>query len=336
MPKAEIHLHFEGTVGAKAILRMGRKYGVDEIRTRSDAEWLLYFDHPQMFFQNFLFVSSLLRSEEDFFEAALELGTRFAEENIRYAEITIAPQKFMRAGVPYPRMLEAIDAGLREAPQSARRDYRYIIDIVRDLGPEIGMETMRAVEKHPHERVAGIGLGGGENYPAELSKEVFEFAAALGLRKTAHAGEGCGPLSVWSAIRSLGVERIDHGVRSREDPKLVDYLAARQMPLNLCLTSNLMLGVTPSLWEHPLRYYHERGIPVNLSTDDPAFFKTTLSQELELAVIHRQIELEQIPEFMQNALRASFLPEAEKRAFLTEFVSETEALRQAQPLRAES
>jgi len=140
LPKAEIHLHFEGTIGAEALLRMGRKYGVDEIKTRSDAEWLLYFAHPQMFFQNFLFVSSLLRDAEDFYEAALELGRRFAEENIRYAEITIAPHKFMRAGVPYPQILEAIDAGLRESPQSARRDYRYIIDIVRDLGPEIGME----------------------------------------------------------------------------------------------------------------------------------------------------------------------------------------------------
>jgi len=323
IPKAEIHLHFEGTLSAETILRLGKKYQVGDIRTRSDAEWCLYFSHAQQFFERFLFVSSLLREPEDFYIAALDLGNRLAEENIRYAEITLAPHKFLRQGMDYSQMLDAMDRGLKNARDGRRREYRIIIDVVRDLGPEAGLEMMREVERFPHPQVVGIGLGGSEAFPPEQSMEVYEFAETLGLRKTAHAGEGRGPASIWGALRFLKVERIDHGVRAREDSELVAYLVEHRIPLNLCPTSNVMLGLFPSLEEHPFRFYYDRGIPVTIGTDDPAFFKTTLTEELIKLVAYQGLRIEQIPDLMSNALRASFLPDPLKQKLLADFASET-------------
>ncbi len=326
LPKAEIHLHFEGSVFAQTILELGRKYGIETIHDLSSAAECLSFSDAAMFFQQFLKVSSLLREPEDFYTAARGLGDRLFQENILYAEITFAPHKFMRTGIPYPDLIESIDRGLRDSVGGDRRDCRIIIDIVRDLGPQFGMETIKAVERYPHPRVVGIGLGGSEQYPSQDSAKVFEYAAAIGLRKTAHAGEGRGPESIWGAIRALGIERIDHGVRTCEDPELVEYLARNRIPLNQCPTSNAVLGVVPSLEAHPLRWYHERNIPINVGTDDPAFFQVSLTDELAHLIAYQGFTPQDIPGFIENAVHASFMSEAEKQSLLTRFRHETRGL----------
>lgn len=326
IPKAEIHLHFEGTIQAHTILNLCQKYDIKEITSLSDAQWCLFFDNPNMFFQQFLFVSNLLREEEDFYIAAEDLGKQLKADNTHYAEITIAPHKFVRWGMDFSALMHAIDAGLKKHWEGT---YRYVIDIVRDLGPDLGMEMIQMVENQPHDLIVGIGLGGGENYPAEDSKPVFDYAASLGLRKTAHAGEGLGAASVWSAIRHLDVERLDHGVRSQEDETLVDYLRQHQIPLNMCPTSNVMLGVVTSIQSHPIGYYHSYGIPVNVSTDDPAFFRTTLCKEFKALVAHNVVPIQDIPLLIKNALHASFLPSHEKDTLLNQFDVETQALEQA-------
>lgn len=323
IPKAEIHIHFEGAIYAETILTFAQKYRLPEIRTLSDAQWRLFFSNAAMFFQNFLSLASLFREPEDFYAAALDLGRRLAEENIQYVELTLAPHKFMRAGIPYPAMMEAINRGLWDAPGSERREHRFVIDVVRDLGPEIGMEMMREVERHPFAEVVGIGLGGGENYPPEDFAEVFRFAQCIGLHKTAHAGEGRGAPSIWGAIRALGTERIDHGVRAREDESLVTYLVENNIPLNQCPTSNVLLGVISSLEEHPFRDYWERGIFLTLGSDDPAFFKTTLTEELGKLIAYQRFTPHEIPSLIENALQASFLDDAVKQVWITRFREET-------------
>lgn len=335
LPKAEIHLHFEGAIGVEAILRLARKHGVHSIRTRADAEWRLFFSKPQEFFQQFLFVSNLLRDFDDFRDAARDLGLYFITENIRYAEITFAPHKFITAGLAYPALLEAMDLGFEDAQMESETgfDYRYIIDVVRDLGAEAGMRVMREVEAHPHPKTVGIGLGGGENYPAKDSKAVFDFAASLGLRKTAHAGEGLGPKSIWETLEHLEVERIDHGVRAREDAKLVEHLRQRRIPLNLCPTSNVMLGVTRSLEDHPIRTYFEQGLSVNVSTDDPAFFRSTLTEEFSKLIVYQGFTPGEIPILIENALQASFLEEETKASLIEDFQRETRALARALSIR---
>lgn len=328
MPKVEIHLHFEGAIQAETILKLAQKYQSKEVRTFADAQWALYFKNPHEFFQKFLFVSGLLRSPEDFQLAAFDLGVYLNEQDIRYTELTLAPHKFMMAGMEYAAILQAIDQGLREAPGAQNREHRFIIDIVRDLGPEAGMRVMKAVEENPNPLVVGVGLGGGENYPPEQSKEVFEYAAGLGLRKTAHAGEGLGANSIWRTLKSLDVERLDHGVRAHEDEELVAYLAEKKMPLNLCPTSNVMLHVVSRIEDHPIKQYDKRGIPVNVSTDDPAFFRTTLSKEFANLVLYLGYQVSDLPHFTENAIQASFLDDETKRRLSGEITRESQRLAQ--------
>lgn len=319
IPKAEIHLHLEGSIDANTIWELAQKYDDPQLRSFSDAQWALYFSSPHEFFMQFLRVSSLIREASDFTLLARQVAHRFDAENIHYAEITLAPHKFVRNGIPYPDIINAIDQGLRDEMKNTPFEYRLIIDIVRDLGPEAGMETMHMVQEHPHPNVAAIGLGGGENYLPEASKEVFQFAETLRLSKTAHAGEGKGPESIWGALNHLGVKRIDHGLRAIEDPKLVTYLKENKIHLNMCPSSNVMLGVAASHEQHPLRYYHEHGIPVNISTDDPSFFNTSLTHEYEKVVDLHSFPLHEVPRLITNALDASFLP-AEKKQTMKQSV----------------
>ncbi|MDX9754693.1 MAG: adenosine deaminase family protein [bacterium] len=324
IPKVEIHVHFEGSLPVSAILALARKH-VGGIQTLRQAEALLRFSNPHQFFRNFMAVSALLRSPEDFYEAAVAVGQRYRDEHIEYAELTLAPHKFIREGIAYPAMMEAIAAGLAEGAGGTTQ-FRFILDIVRDLGPELGMEMMRIAERHPLPAVVGIGLGGSEAFPPEASRDVYAFAKSIGLRKTAHAGEGMGPESIRGAIRHLKVERIDHGVRAWEDPAVVELLKERQIPLNLCVSSNVRLGVVPKLKAHPIRTYFEQGLSVNCSTDDPPFFGTTLSDELIRLVAFFRFSVWEIPILIQNAVQASFIDEADKPRWLNRFEIETARL----------
>ncbi len=326
LPKCEIHFHFEGALSADTIFRLARKYNVPVIKTLEEANWYLYFSNAHEFFQKFLYCSTLFREPEDFYLAAKAIGVYLSQENIRYIEITLAPHKFVRSGIPYKELITAIDCGLQDSKKGEKREHRFIIDVVRNLGFEAGMETVNMIERHPFSNVVGIGLGGSEDFPPGNSAAVFEYAASIGLRKTAHAGEGRGAKSVWGALTALGAERIDHGVRSREDPKLVDYLTEKQIPLNMCLTSNVMLKVVPSLEKHPFRFYKDRGIPVTIGTDDPGFFKTTLSNEFEKLIKFQGLSIQDIPKVNENAISASFLSEYEKCEFLRMIHRDTQKL----------
>ncbi len=322
IPKMEIHVHFEGSMNADTIWKLAQKYKDPDIRSYSDAEWSLFFYSPQKFFRQFLKLSSLLREADDFALLAEQIARRFAEENIQYAELTLAPHKFVRGGIPYATIIEAVDNGLCKGMEGHPFDYNLIIDIVRDLGPVSGLETMHMVRDYPHPKVAAVGLGGGENYPPEHSKEVFEYAEKLGLKKTAHAGEGRGPDSIWGALKHLGVKRIEHGLRAIEDPTLVAYLAENKIHLNMCPSSNVMLGVAISHEKHPLHYYHKQGIPVNISTDDPSFFRTTLLEEYQKVVEFQKLPVQEIPTLIYNSIDASFLSGNEKSALKSRFQSE--------------
>jgi len=329
LPKAEIHLHFEGAINAETILALAQKHHDPQIKNYNDAQWLLYFSNPHEFFKNFLYLSSLFREAEDFYDVALALGKQLYDQNILYAELTIAPHKFMRSGIPYPELMEAMARGLSDSPGADQREHRFIIDIVRDLGSQIGMEMIREVERYHRPDVVGVGLGGSENFRPEDSSEVFRYAESIGLRKTAHAGEGLGAGSIWGTIKSLGVERIDHGVRAGEDAELVKYLIEHRIPLNQCLTSNVMLGVVRELDQHPFRSYWDQGVVLTIGTDDPAFFKTTLSEELKKLAIHQDFKPEEMPTLMENAINVSFMDQADKSKWITRFRAESEPLLEA-------
>ncbi|HOE12122.1 MAG TPA: adenosine deaminase [bacterium] len=310
MPKVDLHLHLEGAISAECLYEIAKRNGLErEVPSVSAARSLMQFSTPKEFFQQFMFVSGFIRTAADIGAVADDLLRRLTEENVLYAEITLAPRKFIRAGIPYPALLCELERAAERSKQRGGTEARYIMDMVRNLGPDRGMELLDLMEQYPSPWVVGVGLGGGEGYPPELFVVPYRRAKEMGLHRTVHAGEGAGPPSIWGALERLDAERIDHGTRAGEDPKLVEYLAEHRIPLNMCLTSNLALGVVSSLAEHPAWKYSRAGIPVTLGTDDPSFFKTTLSQECFLFAQTFDLSMEDLRQIQRNALGAAFLAE---------------------------
>lgn len=232
------------------------------------------------FLASYLLSSYFVRTEQDFRELLDAVAEALAGQGIRYAEVTVSVPEYRMHGIE----LDAISEALSEASRRHDIRLRWIVDLVRNFGHEAGLELLRGLLKKPPDGWVGITIGGAEaDFPAAPFADCFALARANGLGLSAHAGEAAGPDSVWDAIRVLQVDRIGHGVRAIEDPRLVAYLAENQIPLEVCLTSNLKTGVYGSLQEHPLPQFVAAGVPVTLNTDDPAFFSTTLDGEFEAA-----------------------------------------------------
>lgn len=277
---------------------------------------MFQFASPTEFFRQFLYISRFVSTTEDLALVVDDVLERLAWDNVIYAEITLAPRKFVRMGIPYPALVETLETAVERSPYREKLDVRFVMDMVRDLGPDRGLELVDWIHERPSPLVVAIGLGGSEGYPPELSVKPFAAARALGLHRTVHAGEGSGAPSIWGAIERLGAERIDHGTRTYENPTLVEYLANTQIPLNMCLTSNVRLGVVPSYEKHPAYDYLRAGIPVTLGTDDPSFFGTTLSEELAIFAKTFGVEFETLIQLQRNAINASFLAEEEREGVI--------------------
>ena len=192
----------------------------------------------------------------------------------------------------------------------------WIFDAVRQFGPGAAQEVFELAAKYRDRNVIGIGIGGDEQKaPPELFREQYSYAAEQGLRLTAHAGESAGPDSIWGAL-NLGAERIGHGLTAGRDPELIEELAQRQIPIEICLTSNLRTGCCLQLHDHPVRRYFDQGLMLTLNTDDPAMFGTSLAREYELAQSEFGFTDEHLRELARNSFEASFLPAEKKLQFL--------------------
>lgn len=313
-PKIDLHLHLEGAISPQCLLLLAQRNGrQDQVPTLRAAQSLLRFSTPREFFQQFLSVSTFITTPEDLRLVTNDLLESLTRDGVIYAEITIAPRKFLRKGISYSVMIAELEQAAQDSRLRGGPEVRYIVDIVRDLGPERGLEMVELMSRYPSPFVVGIGLGGSEGYPPELSVRPFERAKELGLHLTVHAGEGAGPPSIWGAVQRLGAERIDHGTRAREDPRLLEWLAMNKVPLNMCPTSNVRLGVVSGLDDHPVVDYYKLGIPVTIGTDDRSFFDVSLSYELEALAHTFRIDERTIVELQRNAIEASFLSPEEKQ-----------------------
>ncbi len=264
------------------------------------------------FLISFLFTSYFFREIDDLRGLIDAVRRDLERQQIVYAEITISIGEYVNQGLPLPEILAALD----EAAKSPGVRLQWIVDLVRNFGPESTLRLLREIVALKPASVIGITLGGSEHlYPPALFAEVYRLARDHGLRLTVHAGEALGPVSVWDAIRTLGVERIGHGVRSIEDKGLVGHLAEHQSPLEVCPTSNVRTGVYPSYEAHPVRSLYEAGVPISINTDDPTFFGTTLAGEF-----HRLRGLgfsgEDLLEIVRNGFRHAFLSPDEKHGYL--------------------
>ncbi len=296
MEKAELHLHLEGSLTPETLYEIEPRLRPEEVVERYS-----YADF-EGFIASYKWVTSLLRTPESYALAMRRLIERLEAENVRYAEVTLSAGVALVRGLDFGTLFEAV---AREAARS-RVEVAFILDAIRQLGPEHALQVARLAAERASDGVVAFGIGGIEALgPAEWFTDVFRFVKEHGLHVTAHAGETAGPESVWSALHA-GAERIGHGFRAVEDPALVNYLAEHDIPLEICLSSNLALRLVPNLAAHPARRLFEAGVPLTLNTDDPAMFHTTLAREFELAEAELGFRRDELIQIAANGFRYSF------------------------------
>jgi aminodeoxyfutalosine deaminase len=272
-PKAELHLHLEGSIDAATLCEIDPQVTAEEIAAMYD-----YSDF-EGFMRAFVWVNRKLRGPADYALAARRLFERLGREGCAYAEVTLSAGVVLWKKQDLAAVFDAVAAEAARSPVPVR----WILDAVRQWGAEAAAPVFDFAASRIGEGVVAIGLGGFEEQgPAPWFRELFARARDRGLRLTCHAGETTCPQAVWDALE-IGAERIGHGIRAIEDLRLMEHLRKRGVPVEVCVTSNVRTGAVASLREHPLRRLFEAGVPVVLGTDDPALFGCTLAGEFEVA-----------------------------------------------------
>lgn len=314
LPKAELHLHLEGTITPETLVELSRRHDASPLTLDKSFEIYDYRNFSD-FLLAFRAVSERLRTTEDYELIAWRMFERLAAQGIVHAEVYVA------VGVVYywaRSDFEPLFDGLERARIRAERELGitafWIFDAVRHFGVEAAARVFRkAAEMRPeHPSIIGIGIGGDERQTGpEAFRDLYAEARDAGLQLTAHAGESAGPESIWGAI-NIGAERIGHGLTAIGDPELMHVLAERQIPIEVCITSNIRTGCCHPLTSHPVRSYFDAGLMITLNSDDPAMFGSDL--EAEYALAHDQFGFtnEHLRELASNSIEASFLPAQKK------------------------
>ena len=296
LPKAELHLHLEGSVEPATMQQLAPELSCDEIQA------MYHFTDFGGFLQAFKAVVERLRTPEDYAVVARSMVAGLVRQNVRYAEVIFSAGVVLWKKQDIPAIFRVI----HDASAAAGVEVRWILDAVRHFGPEHVMQVAEAAASLEQDSVVGFGIGGDEaRGPAEWFADSYRYARAAGLHLTAHDGEAAGPDSVWQALE-IGAERIGHGIRAIEDPVLVRHLADRGVPLEISITSNLRTGVVRDLREHPVRKLYDAGVPITLNTDDPGIFGTSLCAEYELAAREFGFGRKESEEIAANGFKFAF------------------------------
>jgi aminodeoxyfutalosine deaminase len=296
MPKAELHLHLEGSLEPETLRELDPAAPLEELRA------LYRYTDFNGFLKAFAEIGKRLRTPADYALATRRLLERLAEQNVRYAEIILAAGVVLWKGQDFAPIFDAV----AEAAEGSPVEVRWIVDAVRQFGVEHVMAVARLAAARVDRGVVAFGIGGSEERgPAEWFTDVFRFAADAGLRLTAHAGEGTSAQSVWSALK-LGARRIGHGIAAAQDPELMAHLREADIPLEICISSNLATGVVKCLEEHPVRRLYDAGVPIVLNTDDPAMFSCTLVGEYRLAARAFGFRETELRHLARNGFRYAF------------------------------
>ncbi|MDP4172925.1 MAG: adenosine deaminase [Bacteroidota bacterium] len=328
MPKVELHLHLEGAFTFDFLFGQLQKYGDDrKIKTIDELKSRFVFSDFNHFIETWFWKNRYFRSEEDFEESAYQTLKELARQNVVYSEVYFSPWDF----IPGPLKVEQITEATLSAIHKAERDFNIkcglIADLIRNLGHEAAVKRLDEVTPYLNKGIIGVGLGGSEkDFPAKPFKDVFLQAKRRGFRTVAHAGEADGAESVWSALIDLKAERIGHGVRAIEDNALVDYLREKQIPLEVCITSNIKTRIFSSLEEHPFDKFYKKGLMVTINSDDPTMFGSDITSEFELLADQLGYSAKDLFSLTENAISSSFLDNCGKneiKATLKNFISET-------------
>jgi adenosine deaminase len=328
MPKVELHVHLEGAMRPSVLIELARRNGV-ELPAADEAglkRWFRFRDFEH-FVEVYLTCSRSLREPEDFKLLAQDFLAEQALQNVIYSEVHFTISTHLANGANGGEVLDALAEAIVEGERRFGVMMRLIPDVVRNVGPALADRTLEWALAGRGRGVVAMGLSGSEaRFSNEPFRRHFDAAGEAGLHRVAHAGEHAGPDSIRSVLEICGAERIGHGVRAGEDAGLVAELRDRRIPLEVCPTSNLCLGVVRDLAHHPFDRLYRGGLQVSVSSDDPAFFNTNLTREYLRLGQTFGYDADQLAGLALAGLRQSFLPEPERAALEARFHAELDGL----------
>jgi len=316
IPKVELHLHLEGAIPLPTLLNFIQKRGGNNsVNNLEDLKKRLVYSNFIQFIKVWLWKNSFITKYEDFEELAYQVLQSLSQQNVKYVEAFYSPRDFTFRNKKLSAcgITESLIKGKKRAFDDFGIHSEFIVDVVRDYGPRMAMNLIKELTNYLGQGLIGIGLGGSEKlFPAGLFIKVYQEARDRGFRLTAHAGEAAGAKSIWAALDELGAERIGHGLRAYEDPRLIDYLKERQIPLEMCVVSNIKTQVCKSFKEHPVKNYFKEGLMVTVNSDDPTMFNTSITNEYLVLIKKFGFSLEEIRKINLNSIEACFMSDKEK------------------------
>jgi adenosine deaminase len=317
LPKAELHLHIEGSLEPQLMWDLAQKHQIKlPYSSVAEIQAAYEFDSLQSFLDLYYQGANVLRDEDDFFALMWAYLCKCHEQNIVHTEIMFDPQTHTERGIDYAVFMLGFDRAIQKAKAEFGMSVYLILSFLRHLSEQSAIDTLTQAKPY-YSMVTAVGLDSSElgNPPAKFER-VFAQALALGFKLVAHAGEEGPPDYVWEAIKLLNVDRIDHGVRSSEDPALLDYLRQHKIPLTVCPLSNLKLCVVDDLNEHNLIDLLNEGLVVTVNSDDPSYFGGYLNENYLAIANALPLSISMLVQLVSNSITASFLPDSEKQRWL--------------------
>jgi adenosine deaminase len=323
LPKAELHLHIEGTLEPELMFELARRNGVRLPYADAEAVRRAYrFTNLQSFLDVYYRACSVLIHEQDFYELTTAYLARARAQGVRHVEVFFDPQTHTARGVGFDTVVGGIGRALTEA-RAAGITSHLIMCFLRDRSADDAMATLEQALAH-RGAIFGVGLDSAEvGNPPRKFRPVFQRAIDAGFRAVAHAGEEGPPDYIWQALDVLGAERIDHGVRCLEDRRLVQRLEADRIPLTVCPFSNVKLRVVDTLEQHPLAQMLEHGLCATVNSDDPAYFGGYVGENLAGVADALQLDDETLVALARNSFEAAFLDDATRARYLAELETGT-------------
>ncbi|MDU0355148.1 adenosine deaminase [Paraglaciecola aquimarina] len=316
-PKVELHLHIEGTLEPEFMMSLAKKHQVNlPCTTMQEVKEAYNFNNLQSFLDLYYLGASVLRDEEDFYQLMWRYLLKCKEQNIVHCELMFDPQTHTERGVEFAVFMTGFKRAIAQAKKEWGQSCYLIMSFLRHLSEDSAIQTLQQAQPFYDDFIA-VGLDSGElGNPPEKFQRVFQQAKELGFKRVAHAGEEGPPEYIWSAIKTLDVARVDHGVRSIEDEKLIDFLIESQLPLTVCPLSNIKLKVFSDMQQHNILQLLERGLLVTVNADDPSYFGGYLNENFYSLIDSLSIQQTHLRQLVRNGFIASFLPQEIKEYWL--------------------
>ena len=332
VPKADLHVHLDGSIRVKTILELAEKHKVDlPKKNEKDLQNYLQVDLDCKslvdYLKGFDVTLSVLQDYNSLKRVAFELAEDNALENVRYLEVRYSPILHQRRNMSLTEIVEAVLDGLREAEKKYNIRTGVILCGIRNISPESSMILAELACAYKNRGVIGFDLAGAEeNFPAKDHKDAFSLILKNNINCTLHAGEAYGPDSVHQAIHYCGAHRIGHGTRLKEDGDLLNYVNDHRIPLEICLTSNVQTKAAKSFEEHPFRFYFDYGLRVTLNTDNRLISGTTMTQEFLLASKEYDLDVYDLKRIIVDSLKSAFINYHDRKILMDAAIDEIDDL----------